>query len=226
MAKYISKIPDNDKSSLRKIISLNEEDAVKLIQIFNEAPVILNVRAFNQNILSKIDFLDDKDAKNLVNTIGSLYQVRLDLDLSIDEFVDEIVEVMNESGDDFRELLDNDIEKFRERFSKLLNVNALSLRTKTASLIVDHQIVYKSAKIISDIRPVFGDDIEQSPVGASLVHNLKVEYVENDELKYIHFALDDKDIGSLITLFKRTQSKSETLKMFIKSSGLENYDVE
>jgi hypothetical protein len=226
MAKHIHRIPDNDKSGLKKIITLSDDDALKLIQILDQAPTTINVRSFNQNIVSRIDFLEEKDARNIINTLGSLYQVRLDLGLPIDEFVEEIVEVMSESGEDFVDLLNEHIDIFRERFSKLLNVKSLSQRTKTASLIVDHQIVFKHAKIISDIRPVFGDDIEQSPVGAVLVHNLKIEYVENDELKYLHFALDDEDITSLIGILKRAQSKSETLKAFIKSSGLANYEIE
>ena len=102
----------------------------------------------------------------------------------------------------------------------------MSLRTKAANLIVDNQIIFRDAKLISDIRPVFGSEVEELPIGTVLVHTLKIEYIESEFPKNFHVALDDKDVEKLITLLKRTQLKAESLRKLVKSVGLSNYEVE
>ena len=133
---------------------------------------------------------------------------------------------MSESGDDALKPSNFSLETFQEKFHALLNIKSLSSRTKAANLIVDNQIIFKDAKIISDIRPIFGDNIEDQPIGAVIVHRLKIVYDENDELKNFHIALDEKDVESLIGHLKRTQTKSKSLKRFINSSGLSSYEIE
>ena len=226
MARYINRIPDDYKSGIRTIISLSDKDLDTLIKLFEENPIVLNIREFNQKILPKIDFLESSDANKLIDTIGSLYELRLNLDISTEEFVDEIVAVINEDKDDLLDISPENIDKFKERLSHLLNIKSLSLRTKAANLIVDNQIIFRDAKLISDIRPIFGADVEDAPIGTVLVHTLKLEYIENDYPKSFHIALDDTDVTNLITLLKRTQIKSETIRKLIKSVGLLNYEVE
>lgn len=226
MARYINRIPDDYKSGISTIISLSEKDLNTLTQVFEEAPVVLNVREFNQKIVPKIDFLESPKTNNLVDTIGSLYELRSSLNISTEEFVDEIVDVINSVNDESLKLSDENVEEFKKRLNSLLNINSLSIRTKAANLIVDHQIIFRDAKLISDIRPIFGNDVEEKPIATVLVHTLKIEYIENNELKDFHIALDDKDVAKLITLLKRTQIKTESIKEFIKKTDLVNYEVE
>jgi hypothetical protein len=226
MAKYINRIPDAYKSGIRVIIALSDENLSNVIKAFKEASVVLNVREFNQKITDEIDFLQPVEAKSLVDALGSLYELRLDLDISSEEFVDEVVSVTTEDTENPLELSLENVDKFKERLYQLLNIESLSLRTKAANLIVDNQNIFRDAKLISDIRPVFGTDVEDLPVGTVLVHTLKIDYIENEFPKSFHIALDDKDVEKLITLLKRTQLKAESLRKLVKSVGLSNYEVE
>jgi len=226
MAKYINRIPDAYKSGIKVIISLSDDDLSNVIKVFKESSVVLNVREFNQKLTDKIDFLQPLEAKNLVDALGSLYELRLELDISSEEFVDEIVSAIIEDTEKPLELLPDNFDKFKERLFQLLNIESLSLRTKAANLIVDNQIIFRDAKLISDIRPIFGTDVEDLPIGTVLVHTLKIDYIENEFPKNFHIALDDKDVEKLITLLKRTQLKAESLRKLVKSVGLSNYEVE
>lgn len=226
MARFIRRIPEDYQSGLVKIVSLNDKQLKELLQIFENTPVILNVKKFNQVLLPKINFLESVEAKNLIETIGSLYELRNELDLSTEEFVDEVTDVMKESQNKKLKLTANNYEKFKQRLTVLLDVKTLALRAKAVNLIVDHDIIFQAAKIVSDIRPIFGFNIEESPIGSVLIHNLKIEYKQNDEIKNFHIALDEKDVTTLLNLLKRTQTKSESLKAFIVNSGLSNFDVE
>jgi hypothetical protein len=226
MARYINRIPEDYKFGIKVIIALKDSDLAKIIQILNGTPVVLNVRKFNQKIFSQIDFIEPQEAKNLIDTIGSLYDLRLSLNISNEEFADEIVEVIQESSDKSLKLDEGNVENFKQRLSSLLDIESLSLRAKATNLIVDHQTIFRDAKLISDIRPIFGNDVEEKPIATVLIHTLKIEYVENNDLRDFHVALDDKDVTNLIALLKHTQLKAENLKGFVKSVGLLNYEVE
>lgn len=226
MARFIRRIPEDYQSGLETIVSLNQKQLEELLQIFEVTSVILNVKKFYQELVPKINFLEPLEAKNLVETIGSLYELRTQLDLSTEEFVDEIIDVMKESQNKRLKLKNSDYEKFQQRLISLLDIKTLALRAKAVNLIVDHDIIFVDAKIISDIRPIFGLNIEESPIGSVIIHNLKIEYKQNNDFKSFHIALDEKDIITLLGLLKRTQTKSESLKEFINNSGLPNFDIE
>ena len=226
MARFIRRIPEEYQTGLAKIVSLSDSHIKELLEIFENTPVILNVKKFNQELLPKINFLESGEAKNLIETIGSLYELRSQLDLSTEEFVDEITNVVKESQNKKLKLTENNNKKFKQRLTDLLAVKTLGLRSKAVNLIVDHDIIFQDAKMVTDIRPIFDSNIEKSPIGAVIIHNLKIEYKQNDEIKNFYIALDEKDVTTLLGLIKRTQTKSESLKTFISNSGISNFDVE
>ncbi|MGI8882929.1 MAG: hypothetical protein ACR2IA_01625 [Pyrinomonadaceae bacterium] len=226
MARFIRRIPEDYQSGLARVVSLSNNDINELLTIFENTPVILNGKKFNQELLPKITFLESVEARNLIETIGSLYELRNQLDLTTEEFVDEITDVMKESQNKKLKLTESNYKKFKQRLTDLLAIKTLALRSKAVNLIVDHSVIFQDAKIVSDIRPIFGLNIEESPIGSVIIHNLKIEYKQNDEIKNFYIALDEKDITTLLGLLKRTQTKSESLKSFIANSGLSNFDVE
>jgi len=75
-----------------------------------------------------------------------------------------------------------------------------------------HACAYASSRILSDVRPVFGDDVDSAPLGAVLVHMLSIHYLNLDELNTFVVALDEKDVEELLEVLQRAKRKSKTLK--------------
>jgi hypothetical protein len=91
------------------------------------------------------------------------------------------------------------------------------LRQKARDLTYAHQNIFKSTRIITDLRPVFntaGDSI--GPM--VLTHVLSIEYFDGVRNQRIEFALDENDVKELRNAAERAQVKTETTrKLFTRT---------
>jgi hypothetical protein len=117
--------------------------------------------------------------------------------------------------------LDKDkIEFLRQRITQILCINSLNLVAKAHDILVDHSCIYSNAKIFSDIRAVFGDNINEVPEAAVIVHTLNIGSRSAGKRQTISFALDEKDVEELINVLERARTKAATLREMIKRSGV------
>lgn len=105
-----------------------------------------------------------------------------------------------------------------------MSIEALRTVAKAARLQRDGERLYCTAKILSDIRPVFGKDPTQAPVGAVLTHTLRIGYHEGKEHKEFHIVLDSNDLDALGKAVQRAKAKDKTLREFLKTANLRNLD--
>lgn len=91
-------------------------------------------------------------------------------------------------------------------------LNAASLRTsaKASTLLFDVERAFMSAKIITDIRPVFGENISEIPA-AFLIHFLRVSYRGDDDEDFF-VGLSTKDLKDLSKVIDRALLKAEALQ--------------
>ena len=113
-----------------------------------------------------------------------------------------------------------DEPKLRERLLRFLNLSALNVTAKALGVLTDHQRAYISARILSDIRPVFSEEVPPGPAAAVIVHSLKIEFMENGERREFFVALDSKDVRSMLTLLDRAQKKDTALRALVATSKL------
>jgi hypothetical protein len=93
----------------------------------------------------------------------------------------------------------------------------LALARKTNQLIFDHQNVFRSCSLITDLRPVFnaaGDKVEN----VIILHKLIIGYTDSgsEPEHRIEFALDARDLADLRRGCDRAELKVATLKASLK----------
>jgi hypothetical protein len=113
-----------------------------------------------------------------------------------------------------------DLSHARERFKRLLNITTLNTLSKAIRLQRDGERLYCDAKILSDIRPVFGDDVSQGPISVVITHTLKLGYHEGDDHKEFFIVLDAQDLINLSEVIERAHEKAETLDALLEKTGL------
>lgn len=80
-----------------------------------------------------------------------------------------------------------------ERYLKLIFNNSVNLKlTLKAYDLIGNDFLYSDSRIVTDIRLVFNDDIQNNPRNALIVHHLTVEYFLDGQKKII-MALDLSD---------------------------------
>lgn len=226
MASSISlRIPEDYQTGLAKIISLNDESVNEIISILENEPINYDSKKMIESSANKVKTTSLNDAEEIIGTIYSLYELKNHLPLSESAFIDIIADAMNSGENNSLKLANENLEEFKQKLSAFLNVNSLSIRTKAGNIRVDHNNILKNTSLITDIRPVFGNNVDDLPLGMVLVHTLKIVYEQNDELKKFYVALDDNDLTTFINSLKRAQNKSESLRKFTNKVGLQNLDI-
>jgi hypothetical protein len=106
------------------------------------------------------------------------------------------------------------------RLTSLLAIPSVATSSKALDLLTEHARVYHSARVLTDLRPVFADDEITSPSATLISHTLKVAYHADSGRDAFYVALDDQDLDELREVIERAQKKSAALKKLVSESGL------
>jgi hypothetical protein len=169
-------------------------------------------------IADRVPSITSEHLHRIVDAIYSLYHVREYSELTRNGFLTELLDGIREHAKPL--IPDKEIPRLRGRFERLLSVKSLESVSKAISLQRDTERVYCESKIISDIRPVFGDDVKEYPVAAAILHTLILSYHENGDHKEFFITLDEVDLNSLQTAIKRAKNKADTITRLMGEAQL------
>ncbi|HEX8163529.1 MAG TPA: hypothetical protein VF538_16785 [Pyrinomonadaceae bacterium] len=227
MASPQPQIPANIILGLSKIATLPDEPLQELISALEKYPLALRQGAIFEEVDLHLDFLSPDEEKGVKEAIIPIYKATADGKVSENIYVDSVIQTIKEQGGNGLEWVKSNelVERFRDRLTRLSRIEALRLVIKAHNVLTTHSQAYSSARILSDIRPVFGEGVEDSPKGALIVHMLNLTYYENRKRREFVVALDTKDVDELITVLERARAKTESLKSVIASTKLPYIEV-
>lgn len=106
------------------------------------------------------------------------------------------------------------------RLGLILTDNAIVLKAKAMTLVNERSSLFSKAKIVSDLRPVFGAGKRGSKQveACSIIHTLVLTCGEGGQLVKRHIALDSSDLAALKAVIERAQSKEIGLSAFIEAA--------
>lgn len=111
--------------------------------------------------------------------------------------------------------LNNLKSNLRTIFDSMGNLTA---SYKVFSLLSENSRIYKDCRIVSDIRLVFKDDIDDEKRDALVIHRLKINVGENNKSKEYFFSLDTSDLNKLGEQITRAQEKDRLIKEQYKNA--------
>lgn len=209
-------IPERYKQGFENITNLKPKEFTALKEGLSLMALVSNKDTLAAK-LSDSKNLEYNVLSEIFDSVGSLIGVAED-----DDKTNEIIEDLAEIAIDEKLIKPTDGNRFKERVLFLIQNQHLYYAAKTENLNSEFANLYLSAKIVSDIRPVFGINIDEPPKGAIVIHNLHIHYRAHreDAHKDIYLALDSTDIESMITNLKRAQQKEASLKHIFKKSDM------
>jgi hypothetical protein len=74
--------------------------------------------------------------------------------------------------------------------------------------------------VISDIRPVWDEDVKVPPDGVVIAQTLKLKYGDVESPKELYLNMNEEDIELLISVLMRAQQKRATLESLAKESWM------
>jgi mRNA-degrading endonuclease YafQ of YafQ-DinJ toxin-antitoxin module len=106
------------------------------------------------------------------------------------------------------------------KFKSLLTIRPLSTLAKAHELRGDFANIFWDAKVISDIRPVWDEDVKVPPDGVVIAQTLKLKYGDVESPKELYLNMNEEDIELLISVLMRAQQKRATLESLAKESWM------
>ncbi len=216
-------IPEEALPDLKLIATIHDGAFEALLAIVSEVGATLTWNKLREKVSQKTATDGRGDAAALLRPTFNLYRWKQKTNSSPQQVADAVVSssIVSESED----FSDERKEKLRERIAQLLNLDSsLGVTAKAIDVMTEHERIFCSARIISDIRPVFAGK-EDEASAAVIIHNLQIGFHYCGKHKEFYVALDTADIQKFKDCIVRAEKKEQALKSILTKSGTAYLDV-
>jgi hypothetical protein len=207
-------IPERHVSALRYLAVASEDIYSRLHSALADGPVRSRAEVEERIRTLLPDGPDTPHTGVLVGAILSLCAFRSAEGDNVVKFAAEL------AADEEFDLSVQQRPTFVRRLEDILTIAPLTNLAKAANLISENANLFGQGRVITDIRPVFPDDAEEAPVGAIILHTLKVDFICEQGFDAVFFAMDDVDLLQLRRAADRALEKSANLRQVIERAGL------
>lgn len=199
----------------------------QLLSALDETPLVMNPDALSEHLASGVEEMSRDEINDILWSLISVYSLREEFDLSTSEAVEHIAQAMQESHSEKLRLSEEERTQFEERLVAILSSGKLDLIGKASALTLEHEHFMREARIVTDIRPVFGSDPSSRPDGAVIVHTLRLTYTDdNNQRRDFYVAMDSVDVRNLQDSLKRATEKADSLKLILDAAKISFIDLE
>lgn len=206
-------VPEPIRAILARITGIPNGEFRTLVEALNAVPPSLRASKLTDQIRASLP-KEIPDLGEIIQAVTSMNVARLNIAMPQDEFLREVAASIARDG-----VKGFDPSLFESRLLELLSVEAISLSGRAEYVQHQYEGFFTSARILSDIRTIF-DESGSSPLGAVIVHNLKISYFRNGEYQEAFFALDNADLETMRKSLDRAELKTASLEAIIKKAGL------
>jgi len=211
------KIPGIAIEGLIRLFAMNDDEANVVFELLGSIKPEMNWESLRAKIVAKPS--GTEDAVKVFEAIKGLYELKLRIDQPIEDLVSDVVESAMEN-EALKDII-SDKKKLSDRLISALSFNrTLGITAKAENVMSEHQNVYIDGRILTDLRPVFCEEIDEDKPVTTIIHNLIINYLADDIMKKMVFALDSNDLDKLEKIIARAKSKERVLKQICTDSSL------
>ena len=214
-------IPPDEIPGIVKLYNLADDVIEGLIRALSSSKAVPDHEQMAAQIADRIEGIPKKDLTIILDTLYSLYHVREMSEVRPERFLNDLIEGISNTGrEELGAVKGAEVHRLRGRFKKLLSIDTLNTVSRALALQRTGERLFSEAKILSDIRPVFGDNVTEQPVAAVITHTLKLTYHEDGEDKTFFVIFDSEDLERLRTIVERARTKDKTLRLLLKDANV------
>jgi hypothetical protein len=202
-------IPKFFLPGFKQLSNRTTEQVQKIAAFLEKVPIGTGAETFEKLF---IDNFQEWGNAGIASTIFSLASFtnsdvnKLDHQQLAEKLAHSYVEQSDEKGRDVLETL------IANLITLLNSIGQLSATFKVFSLLSENGKTFKSSHIVTDIRLVFSENLENKNRHALLIHHLKISAEVNDETKEYFFSLDTADLRKLKEQIERAEKKDHIIR--------------
>lgn len=218
------KIPDPVVEGLAIVAKLNLDSYQELMAALHQIPLKIKPNRIFDDSNFKLEAISEDDVRLIRDAVVSLYVARANNEVPVSEFANDIVEALKRTKVEWA-ATEESHSKIRERLTEVLGVETLGLVAMASDVIMQHAQTYNSARVTSDIRPVFGKKTPERAEAAVIVHMLTIGYFRAGKRHEFVVALDTKDVKDLAEILKQAEEKTKSLESIVSSTKMPYVEV-
>ena len=213
-------IPPSELPHFRILANTDLSVLSKVADALAELQPTLDIEALTNAVAEKVS-LAAKDLESIIGLLSRLAFIQSRFGFGTESFLEALTASLKElPKDKWSEADQRSWEERSNQLTALLNPsNALGCGAKAGELLLEQQLVFHKARIITDLRPVF--DQEAQAIQAYLpFHTLVISYFESAEVREVHIAMDSSDVIMLMRQLERAKQKEQVLKEQLNNKQL------
>jgi len=200
-------VPEAQRPILNRIRTMSEDSVRALVSAFELSP----------DGGSSEQGLSSKETEAIREVVLELYRVREFFGMEAPEFASEIAQAVQE----VQPFPADELPSFRDRLTRLLTIESVNIAVKAASLKLEYERRFCTARILTDARPVYAVDPSRPPSAAMIMHTLRISYHDDtSELREVYIAMDRDDMTTLRDLLDRAEEKASSLESLLAEAGV------
>lgn len=208
----------------KAIVALNEELFSKLIQSLGEELDGFAVRAEVYEYANRNAGADATDFAMAVEAVLPLVLNEQHADSPADDVVKGVTGGLMRV-ESYSAWTSAEKKLLKTRLKKILVDTNVKLRAKAWGLVLERPCVLTSARILTDLRPVFTSKNPATVEACTVIHTLVMEVQEGAEVKTLHVALDLKDLSNLRESIGRAEQKEKALNAIASRAGVSSLQI-
>jgi hypothetical protein len=209
-------IPEPFQLPLKKLAEASESEQSALLRGLGALPEFSERGQIAEQVRNALSDFDAREIPRVVDTLISLASQRRNRE------PDEIGTLI--AGSPSLAIPDERTDDFAQLITALVKTPALTSFARGLYVAFEHQNLYDTARILTEIRPIFGDDVEVEPIGSTLVNILALSYDSAGQSVKLHVALDEEDLGELRDACDRAISKARATKGWLDKHDLKYFN--
>ncbi len=212
-------LADSQRNALARLGQVDEAQAAKLVAVFDGLRAYLTVDALGREAIQAAPSLEDVD-DIVVTLLGLTTEIR-------HLPAEEIAQLLHDALDaDALGGAAVDVDRVVEVVARLTSTRALRTSANAHEVLAQHDRNFQSARIFTDLRPLFDTNPEQPPSGAVIVEMLQLETWSGDgQTETVRVAMDRTDLLELRAVIERAIKKTDSLRRLMEQSGVANFEL-
>lgn len=211
-------IPNRHVSGLVKLFNLTEKD--DLIENLRKVDISINPEKSIREAVASITGFTSEDVNDITRATMSLLLLRSSSDKSLEELIDELISTIKKGEFEELKFSDERYAEVKEKLIKILSIENLLLSAKAVGIKFEHDNLFEKAKVLTQILPVFSDDVDEIPKAAIIAHQLGVHYFQDGDHKEFFLRIDEEEIEELIKMLERAKKKARSLQNFLITTDI------
>lgn len=218
------KIPERFKPGIAVLAQMPETSYQSLLEATKRAPkTFTTVQEFEAWVAPEVTALSTGDLRRLIDAVASMRRLLSKYNVSVPKLVSDITEAARASISNFEGPSGTD---FAERLGSLLSIESFDIiGLKARELQGEAERTFCDARVITDVRPIYGETVEEVPTALLVVHTLKLVFHDISGHREFYLALDEEDISSLKKSLDRAEEKARSLKTLLAKKDLRTIEL-